>query len=93
MAGFSATTVSRIHYQAAGSNPAVHAANVTKSDVNTLSPIGRSLRVADAGDIRLTMPNSITVDFYGVEAGEIIPCYFIRVNSTFTTSSNFVVYY
>ncbi len=90
---FGAKTVSRIHYQAAGSNPAVHAENVVKSDVNTFSPIGRSLRVASPGAVQLTLPNSDTVDFLSVAAGETISCYFTRVNSTVTTASGFVVYY
>jgi len=90
---FDEKTVSRIHYQAAGANPAVHAENVVKSDVNTFSPIGRSLRVASPGAVQLTLPNSDTVNFLAVAAGETIPCYFTRVNSTFTTASGFVVYY
>ena len=90
---FGIKTVSRIHYQAAGANPAVHAENVVKSDVNTFFPIARSLRVASPGALRLTMPNSDTVDFLAVSAGETIPCYFTRINSTVTTASGFVVYY
>ncbi len=91
--GFEQKTVDRIHYQAAGANPAVHAENVVASDVNTFSPIGRSIRAASGGSLRLTLPNSDTVDFLSVEAGETIPCYFVRVNSTNTTASGFVVYY
>lgn len=90
---FSARTVSRIHYQAAGSNPAVHAENVVKSDVNSFSPIGRSLRVASPGAVQLQTPSGETVDFLSVAAGETIPCYFTKVMSTVTTASGFVVYY
>ena len=91
---FGPRTVARIHYQAAGSNPAVHCENVVASDVATFSPIGRSIRAASPGSLRLTLPDSSgTVDFLNVSAGETIPVYFSRVNSTNTTASGFVVYY
>ncbi len=91
---FGAKTVSRIHYQAAGANPAVHAENVVASDVDTFSPLGRSIRAASPGSLRLTLPDSSgVVDFLAVSAGETIPMYFSRVNSTNTTASGFVVYY
>lgn len=71
--------------------PAENAWPVTPSDSTDLTAVTRGLRVGTtAGTIRVTMKGGQTLDFTGVQVGEILPVRATRVWSTGTTAVGIV---
>ena len=73
--------------------PAVGGEAVTPSDTIGFTTESRALYIGAGGNLTVVMASGVTLTFYGVPAGSLLPIRAILVKLTGTTASNIVALY
>lgn len=76
-----------------GTLPAYTAIAIAPNDTTPLAAACRAIYIGAAGNVKLKTMQGVSVEFVGLQAGQILPVQAILIFNTSTTATNLVAIY